>query len=91
MLRLHFQNLYGHLRILPDIPIPPPDNDIELDLRQQLLETPDTLDLPQTSSDYPTLQSGIEALIKVGQETILYFIYSMVIFYEYEALGECKC
>ena len=55
--------------VLPDIPIHPPDNDIELDLRQQLLETPDTFDLPQTSSDYPTLQSVFEALIKVDQET----------------------
>ena len=54
--------------VFPDIPIPPPGNDIELDIRQQLLETPDTFDLPQTSSDYPTLPSAFEALIKVGQE-----------------------
>ena len=40
--------------VLPDIPIPPPDNDIELDLRHQLLETSENFDLPQTSSDYPT-------------------------------------
>jgi hypothetical protein len=55
--------------VLPDIPIPPPDNDIELDLRHQLLETSDNFDLPQTSSDYPTLPSVLEVLIKVGQKT----------------------
>jgi hypothetical protein len=53
--------------VLPDIPIPPPDNDIELDLRHQLLETSENFDLPQTSSDYPT--SVLEVLIKVGQKT----------------------
>jgi len=58
--------------VLPDIPIPPPDNDTELDLRQQLLETPDTFDLPQISSDYPTLPSVFEALIKACQETNIY-------------------
>jgi hypothetical protein len=53
--------------VLPDIPIPPPDNDIELDLRHQLLETSENFDLQQTSSDYPT--SVLEVLIKVGQKT----------------------
>jgi hypothetical protein len=55
--------------VLPDIPITPPYNTIELELRHQLLETSDTFDLPQTSSDYPTLPSVLEVLIKVGQET----------------------
>jgi hypothetical protein len=53
--------------VLPDIPIPPPDNDIELDLRHQLLETSENFDLPQTSSDNPT--SVLEVLIKVEQKT----------------------
>jgi hypothetical protein len=57
----------GSEAVLPDIPIPPPDNDIELDLRHQLLETSENLDLPQTSSDYPT--SVLEVLIKVGGVT----------------------
>jgi hypothetical protein len=45
----------------------PPDNDIELDLNHQLLETSENFDLPQISSDYPT--SVLEVLIKVGQKT----------------------
>ena len=70
--------------VLPNIPIPPPDNDIKLDLRQQLLETPDTFDLPQTSSDYPTYHQFLKRLLKLARkQSCIFFIYLSTLYHGY--------